>query len=259
MDRGVLVSNDGSGVQYCAAYQRPRPAPGRIACVHTKWSCPFGLHSCFRCGKSGHGEGNCRMEAPVVAPSPPRTLPTSSDAPAPKRPRPTVDVSNDAELVELTVWRPSRTHRHGFACKFQFARSVIDRSIREKFALLIDLNQSNTLYDSFATPLRASNWWSDIFTQPFEHFLPTDQNERIQDHIQDLRHNDYDEDVAKLCGIKLKILDPNPSKIIFNSTGVWGPSRDGGLNEENTPGARLGQATCKAYGRFLHAPAQGVK
>ena len=232
MNPDVVGSKDGSGLRYCAAYQRPRPGLGQIACVHTKWSCPFGLHSCYRCGKPGHGEGNCNTKAPVVVPSPRRTLPTSSDAPALKRQRPTVDVSNPADLVELTVWRPSRTHRHGFACMFQFACSVINRSIREKFALFIDLNQSNTLYDSFATPLRASNWWSDIFTQPFEHFLPIDEKERIQHHIQNLRDHDYDEAVAKQFGIKLKILDPELPEIIFNTSGVFSPSRDGGLNEE---------------------------
>ena len=140
------------------------------------------------------------MKAPVVAPSPPRTLPTSSDAPALKRPRPTVDVSNHADLVDLTVWRPSKIHVHGFASIFQFACSVMNRSIRDKFALLIDLNQSNTLYDSFAMPLMASNWWSDIFTQPFEHFLPIDKKERIQHHIQKIREYDYDEHTAKQFG-----------------------------------------------------------
>ena len=38
--------------------------------------------------------------------------------------------------------------------------------------------------------------------------------------------------------VKIQVFDPAPGKMIWNTSGVWGPSKDGGLNEQKVRDTR---------------------
>ena len=164
------------GTIFCAAYQGPKPGPGQTACPWPQKRCPHGLHKCWECGKTGHGRASCK-NAPfnvfrqrTAAASEPVQGASSSAEPAEQpRPQKLLRTSRiDGSIsIELMMWCPTQTNQHGFACLFQFACSMMNRALENKFALYIDLNQSNTLYDSFGRPGSTANWWSDIFSQPY--------------------------------------------------------------------------------------------
>ena len=69
--------------------------------------------------------------------------------------------------IDLMVWRPTGLNKHGFACLFQFSCTMMNRSRGDQMPLYIDLNQSNSLYDSFKKPQSRAVWWGDVFLQPY--------------------------------------------------------------------------------------------
>ena len=250
-----------NGTTYCAAYQGPKPGAGRTACSWGAKKCPYGLHKCWECGKHGHGQANCksapfnvfRQRTAAAAASETVQVASSSAEPAeqpqPEQPRPQklmrTSRTDGSISIELMIWRPSQTNLHGFACLFQYACSMMNRALENKSALYIDLNQSNTLYDSFRSPRSKANWWSDIFSQPYVKSLQNEPEklQLIEDEIDNLRDDidGYNKDYADSggVGIKLKVLDPNPGSMIWNTSGVWGPSRDGGLNQDKVKKTRV--------------------
>ena len=92
--------------QYCDAYQAARQVRGVIMCPYTKHTCPFGLHQCKSCGRSGHGAEDCwntfqstdlAPPPPPAPPAPPAPTPESSCS-NPKKPR-QEEGSNQAVFV----------------------------------------------------------------------------------------------------------------------------------------------------------------
>ena len=194
-------SGRNSGRKFCAAYQDKR-RPGQPACTNKASHCPYGSHCCFACGKNGHGQADCSgrasaaeagvgrkrpateldselgeavQGASVSSDTPPVRLPpfsafgrnrrTAEPAQSLSASATTVEVSR-VDPIELLVWKPSVLNVHGFGCVFQFACSMLNKASNEKKPLFIELNCTNSLYDSFRTPKVAAGWWSDIFEQP---------------------------------------------------------------------------------------------
>ena len=62
---------------FCAPYQATRRVAGQPMCSYTSKTCPFGLHACMQCGKSGHGAEDCRTRPP------PEQEPPAEQAPPP--------------------------------------------------------------------------------------------------------------------------------------------------------------------------------
>ena len=56
---------------YCGPYQQARQVAGRTMCPHTRLQCPYGMHRCRSCGRSGHGAEDCWFVAPPAEASPP--------------------------------------------------------------------------------------------------------------------------------------------------------------------------------------------
>ena len=63
--------------KFCGPYQAARKVKGRPMCIHTRHSCPLGLHACQLCHKEGHGAEDCRTRraAPFVVPPRPTSAP----------------------------------------------------------------------------------------------------------------------------------------------------------------------------------------
>ena len=175
--------------KYCAAYQLKKPGLGQIACPFSQRFCPYGMHKCWGCGKSGHGKADCKQPVAELAEpaaaeqsgrqrrTQPAAEPAEPAAAEQSRPQKSMRISEvwpPSMSIELMIWRPSRINVHGFACIFQFACSMMSRALENKCPLYIDLDQSNILYDSFGRPASKANWWSDIFPQPYVKLL---QNE----------------------------------------------------------------------------------
>ena len=196
------------GITYCKAYQGPR-RPGKTGCAYATKVCPNGVHKCFGCGKGGHGKADCRTFDPPPDPVPSKkrrlstfgkgvgeggqrataSTDTSVAMPVPFSAfgkgvggggqKATASTSTSVAMpvdspIDLMIWRPSDLNVHGFACLFQFACSMMHRSCAQRMPLYIDLNQSNSLYDSFTEPNSQANWWDDVFLQPYVRSL---QNE----------------------------------------------------------------------------------
>ena len=170
--------------------------------------------------------------------------------------------------VDLMIWRPSDMNKHGFACVFQFACSMMNRSRVGQMPLHIHLNQANTIYDSFTKPHSQALWWDDVFVQPYVRSLqnhPETVN-CINDYMKStvglmngLSSNDYTKNAGvtppsllstKNAGvippsllsqsslIKMQLVNPPANELMWNCSGVWGPSKDGGLNQHKVKETR---------------------
>ena len=141
----------------------------------------------------------------------------------------TVEVSR-VDPIELLVWKPSVLNVHGFGCVFQFACSMLNKASNDKKPLFIELNCTNSLYDSFRTPKVAAGWWSDIFEQPYAVFLRAEPEKvkRITEFMQRRRENPQYSDSA----VQVELVDPPPAQLEWNHSGVWGVAKDAvGLSE----------------------------
>ena len=135
-------------------------------------------------------------------------------------------ISEDGDPVDLMIWRPSNLNKHGFACLFQFACSMMDRARKENTQLYIDLNQSNSLYDSFILPSSQANWWNDIFLQPYERSLRS--HAEVKCMTESLQAWRTSSTASQSESINVKVVDPPANTLIWNVSGVWGPSKSSG-------------------------------
>ncbi len=142
-------------------------------------------------------------------------------------PRPLAEYRGAEDLPIVWVWRPTEFRKHGYACLFQFACKMMHLAKEAGVELFIDLSSKHTLYESFTNPGTAANWWTDVFVQPY---YKTQENnpasmKKLDDLLNSLREYDYK---TSFAGVIVK--DPPASELIWNSHGVWGPSRDNGLS-----------------------------
>ena len=247
------------GILYCKDYQERKPCHGVTACRFLAKACPNGVHRCSGCGKPGHGVGDCKW-LPL---DPPRLLvpskrpfsafgggvggggqraiaPGTGTSVAMPAVHKAIRTSKLESPIDLMIWRPSDLTVHGFACLFQFSCSMMNKSCAERMPLYIDLNQSNSLYDSFTEPGSQAIWWNDIFLQPYVRTLQNEPEKVkcITDYMASWRVSGCSVEATENESIKVQLADPPSRQMIWNSSGVWGPSKDGGLNEDKVKETR---------------------
>ena len=143
-----------------------------------------------------------------------------------------------------------------------------------KKPLVIDFDVRNTCYASFTSENSKACWWDDIFVQPYVKTLEGDVKFNIstvrEQAIKRIskwhdRHHDSAQQAAMEAllqrardmagerakgkgkataaspsdlGINVIRPDPNSDDLCFNTSGVWGRSQDGGLNDAKVKEAR---------------------
>ena len=127
--------------------------------------------------------------------------------------------------------------------------------------MYIDLNEWNSLYDSFTEPGSRASWWNDIFVQPYARTLQSeaDKVSCITDYLSYCRVSGCSKENAN---ISVHFADPPVGKFVWNSSGTWGPSKGGGLNVQKVRQTRALLNHCTQltipFQRFLWVTAVNI-